>query len=199
MLVRRETQRTAHSFGDGLRFLRALFAHPRQIGALAPSSNGLARAIAGEIDAAQPGPVLELGPGTGALTRAILERGIAAERLTVIEYDPALAQLFAARFRGVRVINADAFDLAKALHAHALEPFSAVVSGMPLLNYPEEKRLALLRSVFERMTPGAPFIQFSYGLRPPIAPPANVRLDRAAVIWLNLPPARVWVYRERKT
>jgi phosphatidylethanolamine/phosphatidyl-N-methylethanolamine N-methyltransferase len=54
---------------------------------------------------------------------------------------------------------------------------------------------ALLEDAFERLAPGAPFVQFSYRLKPPVAPPPGVALTRAAVIWLNIPPARVWVYR----
>lgn len=190
MLAKPET-----SLGEGLRFLRVLFAHPRQIGAIAPSSSGLARAMAAQIDISQSGPILELGPGTGALTRGILARGVAPERLTLIEYDPMLAKSLAADFSGARVICADAFDLAKALQDQASEPFIAAVSGIPLLNFPRPMRDRLLHSVFERLAPGAPFIQFSYGLRPPIESTAETSAKRAATIWMNLPPARVWVYR----
>src|SRR6201999_3304554 len=83
---------------DNLRFLRALIARPKNIGAVAPSSRGLARAIARQIDPARPGSVLELGPGTGVITAALLDRGIAPERLTVIEYDSDFAAAIAARF-----------------------------------------------------------------------------------------------------
>jgi len=197
MLVRPQSSPDTGSFAEGLRFLRALIAHPREIGAVAPSSGALARAVAAQIDPAQPGPILELGPGTGALTRGILARGITPSRLTVIEYDAVLAKSFAAKFAGVRVINGDAFDLAKALDGHALQPFAAAVSGIPLLNYPPEKRRALLGAVFERMTPGAPFIQFSYGLHPPVPSSNGVSVKLAAFVWRNLPPARVWIYRRQ--
>lgn len=190
-------QSPANSFKDSLRFLRVLLAHPRQIGAIAPSSGGLARAMAAEIDITQAGPILELGPGTGALTRGILARGVSAERLTLIEYDPALAKSLAGNFSGARVICADAFDLAKALEGQALQPFAAAISGMPLLNFSRELRDRLLHALFERLAPGAPFIQFSYGLQPPIPPTAEIVVRRAAVVWMNLPPARVWVYRKR--
>ncbi len=186
----------SNAFRDGLRFLRALWANPRRTGAIAPSSGRLARAMAGEIDIAQPGPILELGPGTGALTRGILARGIAPQRLTLIEYDAGLAQALRAALPGVRVICADAFDLAGALGAVG-QPFAAAISGMPLLNFPPAMRMRLLQSLFERLAPGAPFIQFSYGLHPPVAPTREIGVHRAASVWMNLPPARVWVYRKR--
>ena len=62
---------------DQIRFLGRLIARPSQVGAVAPSSPGLARAMAAQIDAASEGPVLELGPGTGVVTAALIARGIA--------------------------------------------------------------------------------------------------------------------------
>ena len=91
------------------------------------------------------------------------------------------------------MIQGDAFDLDKTLGSR--EPLAAVVSGLPLLNFPIEMRAALLDDVFQRLAPGAPLVQFSYGLKPPVVPPPGVTLIRAAVVWPNLPPARVWVYR----
>ena len=50
---------------------------------------------------------------------------------------------------------------------------------------------------FELLPPGAPFIQFSYALVPPIAPePELFSVERSGWILKNLPPARVWVYRK---
>jgi phosphatidylethanolamine/phosphatidyl-N-methylethanolamine N-methyltransferase len=48
------------------------------------------------------------------------------------------------------------------------------------------------------MQKGAPFVQFTYGLLPPI--PKNLTslaAEASNLIWLNIPPARVWVYRTR--
>ncbi|MGZ5939428.1 MAG: class I SAM-dependent methyltransferase, partial [Rhizomicrobium sp.] len=75
-------------FEEELQFLRGLIASPRGVGAIAPSSPALARAVAAQVDPAKPGPILELGPGTGAITKELLGRGVAPERLTLIEYDP---------------------------------------------------------------------------------------------------------------
>jgi phosphatidylethanolamine/phosphatidyl-N-methylethanolamine N-methyltransferase len=178
---------------DTLRFLARMIARPVHTGAVAPSSKALGRAMAREVDPESGLPVLELGPGTGVVTEALIERGIAPSRLTSIEYDPGFAALVAKRFPGVRVIQGDAFDLDKTLGVRA--PLAAAVSSLPLINFPIEMRLALLANLFERLAPSAPFIQFSYRFKPPVAPPPGITLRRAAVIWLNMPPARVWVYR----
>ncbi len=187
---------TNHALADNLRFFRALMARPKNIGAIVPSSRILARTVARQIDPKMTGPVLELGPGTGVMTQAILEHGIAADRLTLIEYDPDMAATVAARFHGVHVIEGDAFDLVRTLGARAAQPFGAIVSGLPLLNFPMALRLAYMDGIARVLAPGAPLIQFSYGMQPPVVPPPGYSVHRAALVWANIPPARVWVYRQ---
>lgn len=180
---------------DTLRFIGRLITQPRTVGAIAPSSKALARAMAAQIDAGGEGPVLELGPGTGVATGALIARGIAPERITAIEYDANFAQLIAQRFPRVRVISGDAFDLTKTLGGRVNEPFIGALSGVPLLNHSMERRQTFLSGVLARLNPGAPYVQFSYGLHCPVAPPAGVTVSQAAFVLFNLPPARVWVYR----
>jgi phosphatidylethanolamine/phosphatidyl-N-methylethanolamine N-methyltransferase len=184
------------TLNDNLRFLRALIARPKHVGAVAPSSRALARAIARQIDPARPGPVLELGPGTGVITAALLARGLAPERVTVVEYDSEFAAAIAARFPGVHVIEGDAFDLTRTLGPRRSELFAGIVSGIPLLNFPMPRRRAYVESLTGRLTPGAALIQFSYGMHAPAAAPPGHRVTCAALVWANLPPARVWVYRK---
>jgi phosphatidylethanolamine/phosphatidyl-N-methylethanolamine N-methyltransferase len=154
---------------EQLLFLRGLIANPTGVGAIAPSSPALARAVAAQVDPARKGPVLELGPGTGSMTRELIARGIAPERMVAIEWDANFAKTIAA----------------------------AIVSGIPLLNHPVEKRRALVEAAFRRLAPGAPLIQFSYGFRSPVKPPPDIMVRLAAYVWRNLPPASVWVYRRR--
>ena len=180
------------SFLDRLRFLGRLAANPSHIGAIAPSSARLAHAMAAEADPSRDGPVLELGPGTGVVTQALIARGFKPERITAIEYDAHFAQTMRARFPKITVIQGDAFHLTDAL---GNKRFAAIVSSLPLLNFPSGKRGALIEDALSRLTPGAPFIQFSYGFTPPVAAPEGACVRLAARVWLNLPPAIVWVYR----
>ncbi len=181
---------------DQWRFLRGLIERPKNVGAIAPSSPQLARAIAAQIDPKVDGPVLELGPGTGVITEALVARGIAPERITAIEYDSEFARMVRQRFPKVDVIEGDAFDLVHTLGRERDAPFAGIVSGLPLLNFPLHKRTALIEGALSQLKPGAPFVQFSYGLNAPAQPPKGFAVRRAALVWKNLPPARVWVYRQ---
>ncbi len=167
-------------------FLRFL-ASPLRIGAIAPSSAHLGRAMAAAADIS--GDVLELGPGTGVFTAALLARGLAPERLTLIEYETGFAAALRQRFPGVRTIVGDAFAFAE-LTGDAR--FSSVISGLPLLNYPKDKGRTLIAAALSR---DASFVQFSYGWHAPVPPPHGGSVSLAARVWRNLPPAAVWVYR----
>jgi len=70
------------------------------------------------------------------------------------------------------------------------------LSGLPLLNFPIALRRRLVDGALERLAPGAPFVQFSYAPTPRGAAARPFGQHRAAMIWANLPPARVWVYRK---
>ncbi|MBU6296680.1 MAG: methyltransferase domain-containing protein [Alphaproteobacteria bacterium] len=148
--------------------------------------------MAAEAEPSLCGAVLELGPGTGAITAALILRGFAPWRITAIEYDAHFATALQARFPTINVVQGDAFALAA-----AGERFAAIVSSLPLLNFPLARRKALIDSALSRLLPGAPYIQFSYGFAPPVAAPEGACVKLAARVWRNLPPARVWVYRRR--
>lgn len=179
---------------DSLRFLRALIARPKNVGAVLPSSPALSQAIARQIGDPLAGPVLELGPGTGAITQAILDHGVPPQHLTAVEFDPELAAELATRYPRINVIRGDAFNLAHTLGPETRAPFAAIVSGLPLLNFPLAARHAYMEGLARHLVPGGPVIQFSYGTGAPVTPP-GFTVTRAARVWVNVPPALVWVYR----
>jgi phosphatidylethanolamine/phosphatidyl-N-methylethanolamine N-methyltransferase len=183
---------------DSARFLKSLVAAPRLTGAVAPSGRALARAMAAAVGPPPHGLIVELGPGTGPVTRSLIEAGVTRERLALIEYDPGFCRLLRQRFAPANIIEGDAYDLPRALAPFAGQPIAAVVSSLPLLNQPPERREKLIGDAFGLMGPSGLFVQFTYGLLSPI--PREVCANRYAAvrsrpILLNLPPAFVWSYR----
>jgi phosphatidylethanolamine/phosphatidyl-N-methylethanolamine N-methyltransferase len=190
--------RSKRPLGDEVRFLKMWFESPRLTGAISPSGRFLARAMARAVGPVDDGLVVELGPGTGPVTRALIERGLAAEQLVLVEYESAFCRLLTQRFPGVRVLQGDAFALARTLADLSDRPICAIVSSLPLLNQPLARRTALIEDAFALMSPGGVFVQFTYGLASPIPRPAGTGrfvAQASAPVWLNLPPARVWTYR----
>ena len=142
-----------------------------------------------------PGPVVELGPGTGPVTEALVEHGIDPARLILVEFNPRFCALLRARFPAATVLQGDAYRLREMLAGVLRQPLAAVVSGLPLFTKPLRMRLRLLREALAMLQPHAPFVQFTYAVVPPIPKLAGVKVEASERIWLNLPPARVWVYR----
>jgi phosphatidylethanolamine/phosphatidyl-N-methylethanolamine N-methyltransferase len=182
---------------DEVRFLRSWIEKPLHMGAVMPSSKLLARTMAQYVDVDSKGPVIELGPGTGAITNALLEHGVDQKRLVLVEYNPGFCALLRDRYPQARVVQGDAYALRDSLGDLLDAPASAVVSGLPLVTKPMLTRLKLIRDAFLALAPGAPFVQFTYSVAPPIPKSLpGVSTEASERIWMNLPPARVWVYRK---
>ncbi len=181
---------------DGLRFFRTWLQKPILTGAISPSGKALARAMARPVEANSDWPVLELGPGTGPVTAALIAHGVAAERIVALEYNPDFCALLVKRFRGLNVVEGDAFNLTTSLPPGLAGPYAAVVSSLPLLNSPAEARQGLISDALGRVLPGGAMIQFSYGFAPPVpAIAGRFAVEQIALVLANLPPARVWRYR----
>jgi len=181
---------------DEVHFIRSWMEKPLATGAVMPSGRPLARAMAHCVVPEIPGPIVELGPGTGAVTAALIERGIAPSRLTLVEFNPTFCRLLRTRYPEATVVQGDAYSLKRLLGGLVREPAAAVVSGLPLFTKPLKFRLRLISDAFALLAPDAPFVQFTYALVPPIPRGySGARAEAAERIWLNIPPARVWVYR----
>jgi len=181
---------------DEVRFLRSWIEKPLHMGAVMPSGRVLARTMAQYVDIDSSGPVVELGPGTGAITNALIEHGVDQKRLVLVEYNPGFCALLRDRYPHATVVQGDAYALRDSLWNVLSTPASAVVSGLPLVTKPMLTRLKLIRDAFLALAPGAPFVQFTYSVAPPIPKSLpGVSTEASERIWMNLPPARVWVYR----
>jgi len=182
---------------DEVRFIRSWFEKPLSTGAVAPSSKLLARKMAAYVDPEIPGPVIELGPGTGPVTEALVAQGVDPARLVLVEFNPTFCRLLRSRYPAATVVQGDAYSLQHLLGDVLAEPAAAVVSGLPLFTKPLRMRLRLMREAFEMMLPEAPFVQFTYAVISPIPKElSGVTAEASERIWMNLPPARVWVYRK---
>ena len=184
-------------FSDEIRFLSDLKRQPKAVGAIWPTGQIMARRMASIVNPSSGLPVLELGPGTGVITHAILERGLQPGLLHAVEYSASFASELRLRFPSIHVHQGDAFNLQETLGAHADLRFDCAVSALPLLNFPVAMRETLIGDLLSRMSPGRPLIQFSDG---PFAPvPARAgqwSVERYDFVLRNIPPARLWIYRQ---
>jgi phosphatidylethanolamine/phosphatidyl-N-methylethanolamine N-methyltransferase len=181
---------------DEVRFIRSWIERPLSIGAVTPSGKVLARTMARYVDPNSSGPVVELGPGTGPVTEALVAAGVAPSRLVLVEFNPSFCRILQSRYPEATLVQGDAYSLRRLLETLLLQPAAAVVSGLPLVTKPIRMRWRLIRDAFDLMVPGAPFVQFTYSVAAPLPKRlGGFTVEASERIWMNLPPARVWVYR----
>src|SRR6202167_2800922 len=152
--------------------------------------------MAGYVAPTSPGPVVELAPGTGPVTEALVEAGVDPARLVLVEFNPSFCKILRARYPDATLVQGDAYSMRRLLETLLIQPAAAVVSGLPLITKPIKMRLRLIRDAFDLMVPGAPFVQFTYSVAAPLPKRlGGFTAEASERIWMNIPPARVWVYR----
>jgi phosphatidylethanolamine/phosphatidyl-N-methylethanolamine N-methyltransferase len=187
------------ALADSGLFLREWIANPLRTGAVAPSSPKLAAAMARWLPENPDSYVLELGPGTGAVTEALIEHGLRDDRLVAIERNPKLAVLLRQRFPRALIISGDAWEMVDLLRERhqPIESVGAVISSLPLLNFPAEKCEQLAESIRTILEPKGRWVQYSYRIGKGVPRGASrFELLASKVVWLNLPPARVHVFQK---
>ena len=156
--------------------------------------------MADQIDPLIPGPIIELGSGTGAITKALLEHGIDQTRLILIESHREFFHNLSLQYEKAHCYCDDAYELDALARKNSFPQAAAIISGLPLRTESKSRRRDLILAALRLLKPGAPFIQFSYGIESPING-LDINAEQTAVktIWKNIPPARIWVYRRQET
>ena len=192
-------KRIIAALSDSSLFLREWLANPQRTGSVAPSSPMLTSAMARWLPRDSGSFILELGPGTGAVTAALRQRGLREDRLIAIEHNPALACHLRKRFPRALIITGDAWQMDDLLREHfpAIETVGAVISSLPLLNFPKEQADALAQKIRAVLEPRGRWVQYSYHItQSRCRGGEDFRLLASKIVWLNFPPARVHVFQK---
>jgi len=197
-LLKRFLPLAINNVGSGvtslIHFGREILDSPRSMGAICPSSPGLARRMASLVDH-PTGKVVELGGGTGAVTAALLQHGVKPQQLIVVEQSAKLSVLLRNRFPEVTVINGDAARLGELLGPDCGK-VAAIVSSLPLRSLEPGAVRDILGQLEKVLQDNGLFIQYAYSHRD-----QQEKLSRhfksihSSIVWGNLPPARIDAYR----
>jgi phosphatidylethanolamine/phosphatidyl-N-methylethanolamine N-methyltransferase len=192
------------------------------IGAVAPSSPSLARAMTEPVDrCGSLRAVLEVGAGTGAVTAALMDRLGSDDRLDIVESNDS----FADALRVVAETPASSTRPRTTVHNVRIEAFDTdvrydvIVSGLPFTNATPDQVRAILDRYDVLLADGGIIVYFAYvGTRRMRSVTASrndahrhvavekllsdyrTRFDTSVhTVWCNLPPARVWDLRRPRT
>ena len=184
-----------------VQFLREFLATPAVIGAVAPSSEELARTMVAGLDLSNARAVLEYGPGTGIVTDYIRRQIAPQTKLAAIEIHPRMAALFKQRHPDVPLFQDSAANARMICDYACMDFVDCVVSGLPWSTFSEPLQVKVLDETMRVLKPGGSFVTFAYihGL----ALPTGKRfagllqkyfpvVSKSPVIWRNVPPALVY-------
>jgi phosphatidylethanolamine/phosphatidyl-N-methylethanolamine N-methyltransferase len=181
-------------------FLSHFRKSPRTVGAIAPSSLRLARAMLDGLDLEPGVRVVELGPGTGAITGEIARRLPTRAACLTIDIDPVFTSRVGARWPHFDTVCGRAEDLFEIARTREMLPVDHIVSGLPFASLPSASAQAIVDAIARTLRHRGTFTTFQYVHAYGFASAATVRRTLTAkmgseptraLVMGNLPPALV--------
>jgi phospholipid N-methyltransferase len=139
------------------RFWQEALRGPRRIGALAPTTRGLACEFVRRCGVESADAIVELGAGTGIITEQILRWKRPDASVLAVERDAGFAWELSRRFPGVEVAECCASRLGERMETFGFEPAGSVVSTLPWGIFEPELQWRILRQARHALAPGGTF------------------------------------------
>jgi phosphatidylethanolamine/phosphatidyl-N-methylethanolamine N-methyltransferase len=186
------------------RFICEYVLHPVRVGAIAPSSRGLARRMVQWIDWESVDSVVEYGPGTGAFTAQILQSKRPGTDFFAVELNSQFAATLAARFPDVTVLEDSVANIEELCRQQGVSGVDAIVCGLPWAAFSDQDQTAYMDAMIKVLRPGGHFATFAYlqGMLLPAARRFRKKLQGyfgevhlSPTVWWNAPPAFVYQCR----
>lgn len=117
------------------------------VGAIAPSSKALAKAMIRDVRLKPGDIVLELGPGTGAFTGYIRQIIPQVTDYIGVERDGSFVKLLRERYPDMLFVNDSAENLERLFRQKGLKSPRLVVSGLPFANKKKSIRDQIINSL----------------------------------------------------
>ncbi|MEV7005888.1 NAD-binding protein [Streptosporangium sp. NPDC051022] len=185
-------------------FMSAALRRQGVVGAIAPSSPALARALTAVVPTRGASTVVELGPGTGPISEAIHRRLAPGSRHLAVEIDPDLAAHLRRTRPWMETVHGDAADLGRLLAEAGIDRADAVVSTLPWSLFPAGLQERVLGEVAGALAPAGAFTTVTYLPAFALAGARALRRRLRSVfdevlitgpVWRNLPPGMTYVCR----
>jgi phospholipid N-methyltransferase len=179
---------------ERLLFLRSFLTHPRQVGAVLPTSRRTVREMLDMADLPKARCVVEMGAGTGSHTGEILARMAPDARLLAFEIDEQLADQLKRTVSDSRleVIAESAENISAYLNGQQPD---VIVSALPFTSLPSDVGRAILDEARSALAPDGALLVLQYS---PLVRPTLQRMFssvRSRISLLNVPPAFLFACR----
>ncbi len=179
-------------------FFRAFFKNAKMVGSLRPSSKQLTKSMLNSVDFSKAKTIIELGPGTGVFTREILAKMAPDATLLVFELHDEFFHNLNKSIKDDRVhfIHDSAEKLKEYLDQHNMHQTDAVISSLPLANFPKELRANIVKAAIDSLADDGCLAQFQYSLQSKKYLKSMFPKVKINYIFWNFPPAFVYTCRK---
>jgi phospholipid N-methyltransferase len=177
-----------------IKFLLEYIKSPRTVGAVAPSSERLARKMVSNIEFCNAKCIVEYGPGTGVFTDKIVESKNSDTLLILFECNKVFCRQLENRYNGydnIVIINDSAENVDKYLEKYNIKNVDYVVSGLPFASLPKSVSNKILKKTRTVLKDGGLFITFQYTLLKKSYIAGFFKEIELEKVVLNVPPAYV--------
>ena len=194
-------------WNDHWLFLTHFRKSPRTVGAIAPSSQQLARRMLDGLELTPRTRLVELGPGTGAITGEIDRRLPESASCLAIDIDPVFSSRVGVRWPRIVSVCDRAERLAEIAGSRDLLPVDHIVSGLPFASLPAASASAIVAAIVASLRAGGTFTTFQYVHAYGFPSAAAVRqtltremgsVPTSSMVLGNLPPALVLRWRKQR-
>lgn len=148
-------------------FLSEFIKHPKNICAITPSSNILAKKIVDEINFEVAKCIVELRSGTGSFTREIMKRKKKKTTFILIEINEVFFKKLQKQYEddaSVFVIHGSAENIQEYVEELQIKNVDYVLSGLPFTSLPKGVSSCILSNVIKSLHEDGKFITFQYSL-----------------------------------
>ena len=177
------------------KFIKEFIKNPKFIGAVAPSSEYLAKKMVEDINFKKCNCIIEYGPGTGVFTEKLIARKNEDTLLLVIENNKEFYEDLFSMYgykKNVKIINDGAENIKKYLIEYNIKKVDYIVSGLPFTVLPISISNIILKNTMDILSNKGEFITFQYSLLKKNFFKKyfnNIKVKKAMI---NLPPAYVF-------
>ena len=171
-----------------IEFLR----NPKNTGTIIPSSRFLVNEMISHVS--KEDTLIELGAGTGVITK----------RLALIESVKIIYTYENNNIYHNKLKNIDKticlYDLFSMREQHRNEKIKTIISSIPFVNFSIKSRNQALSDISKVLDDDGLFIQYTYRNQCPFGKEYlyqnNLKIKNIKKVWLNIPPATVFVYEK---
>lgn len=164
-------------------------------GAVAFSSDMLARKMINRVDFTKADVIIELGAGCGCITKEIAKNKSPQTKLLVFEVDELFCKVLREKIKGknIFIIN----DSAENMQQHLLEltgrsSVDFIISSLPFSIISEKVTRSILKSIHSLLTPYSIYVQYGYNKKKYKQLLNEFHTVNTSLVLRNVPPAYVF-------